>query len=100
MNQSASRERLRTVVGLQTDYSGALAEVRILQRSTDPQFDEYVLFLTRKAFRDQGERDIDNGELPYNEHGWSSQWQFTWEPPKVKVRLLKAQKGPLPPPFP
>ncbi|HZA49471.1 MAG TPA: hypothetical protein VE549_01955 [Myxococcaceae bacterium] len=95
--KSARRVRLRVIVALHHDWSGALADVRILESSKDPEFDAWVLHLTRRVFREHGERDHDSVDLPYEAEGWNSDWQFTYEPPRMRVKLLRAWPGPPPP---
>ena len=95
IKDSASRPRLKTVLMLRQDGDGALAEARVIEHSGDLEFDEFVLHLSRKVVRDQGDTS-DKGGAP-SALGWSSVWQFTWEPPEVKVKLLrvlKQDKGP------
>jgi len=95
IKDSASRPRLKTVLMLRQDGDGALAEATVIERSGDSEFDEFVLHLSRKVVRDQGDTS-EKGGAP-NALGWSSVWQFTWEPPEVKVKLLrvlKPDKGP------
>jgi hypothetical protein len=88
---SAQRARLRTVIELRQGRDGALAEAVFLERSGDEKFDEFVLHEARKVVREQGE--IDPGdETPFKE-GWRSVWAFTWEPPKVKAKLLRVLRG-------
>lgn len=88
---SAQRARLRTVIELRQGRDGALAEAVFLERSGDVKFDEFVLHQARKVVREQGE--IDPGdETPFKE-GWRSVWAFTWEPPKVKAKLLRVLRG-------
>lgn len=99
MGKSARRPRLRTIVSMYQDWSGALADIRVIQTSTDPKFDEFVLHISRKVLREHGERDHDEADLPYREEGWSTEWQFTYEPPEVRVKLLRAVPGPPPLPY-
>lgn len=86
----ALRARLRTVLELRQDATGAVAEAVVLERSGDNEFDEFVLHEARKAVRDQGE--VQDGGAPYEE-GWRTIWQFTWEPPRVRARLLRVLRG-------
>jgi hypothetical protein len=92
---SAQRARLRTVIELRQDRDGALAEAVFLERSGDAKFDEFVLHEARKVVRSRGEVE-DGAESPYKE-GWRSVWAFTWEPPKVKAKLLRVLRGHPPP---
>lgn len=87
---SAQRARLRTVIELRQDASGALAEAVFLERSGDEKFDEFALHQARKVVREKGE--VEEGEPPFKE-GWRSVWAFTWEPPKVKAKLLRVLRG-------
>lgn len=91
LKDSAARPRLKTVLMLRQDGDGALAEATVVQHSGDLEFDEFVLHLSRKVVRDQGDTS-DKGGAP-SAYGWSSFWQFTWEPPEVKVKLLRVQKA-------
>lgn len=91
IKDSAARPRLKTVLMLRQDGDGALAEATVVQHSGDLEFDEFVLHLSRKVVRDQGDTS-DKGGAP-SAYGWSSFWQFTWEPPEVKVKLLRVQKA-------
>ena len=97
IKDSASRPRLKTVMMLRQDGDGALAETTVLEHSGDEQFDEFVLHLTRKVVRDHGDTSEEGGAP--DARGWSSVWQFTWEPPQVKVKLLRvlhaARESPL-----
>ena len=92
IKDSASRPRLKTVLMLRQDGDGALAEATVIERSGDTEFDEFVLHLSRKVVRDQGDTS-EKGGAP-SALGWSSVWQFTWEPPEVKVKLLRVLKPP------
>ena len=94
IKDSASRPRLKTVLMLRQDGDGALAEARVIEHSGDLEFDEFVLHLSRKVVRNQGDTS-EKGGAP-SALGWSSVWQFTWEPPEVKVKLLRVlkEKGP------
>ena len=95
IKDSASRPRLKTVLMLRQDGDGALAEATVIEHSGDSEFDEFVLHLSRKVVRDQADTS-ETGGAP-SALGWSSVWQFTWEPPEVKVKLLrvvKQNKGP------
>lgn len=91
IKDSASRPRLKTVLMLRQDGDGALAEATVIQHSGDLEFDEFVLHLSRKVLRDKGDTS-ETGGAP-SAYGWSSVWQFTWEPPEVKVKLLRVLKG-------
>jgi hypothetical protein len=92
IRDSASRPRLKTVLMLRQDGDGALAETTVLEHSGDSEFDEFVIHLTRKVVRDQGDTS-ETGGGP-SALGWSSVWQFTWEPPQVKVKLLRVVRPP------
>ena len=46
----------------------------------------------------QGERDPEADELPTSTEGWYSEWRVTWEPPKVKSKLLRFMRGHAPEP--
>lgn len=88
MRERIQRERLRTVLEMTTDASGALADVAIVVKSGDPRFDESVLHFSRKVARTLP--DTDDKMLGTNL--WRSRWAFTWEPPDVRVRLINAWK--------
>jgi hypothetical protein len=90
LKERISAARLKTVLQLTTDATGAVAEVTVLERSGDPRFDESVLHLSRKVFRHLPEDD----ERALGTHWWQTKWQFTWEPPDVRVRLLDAHRIP------
>jgi hypothetical protein len=90
LKDSVARARLKTVLMLRQDGDGALAEARVIEQSGDTEFDEFVLHLSRKVVRTQGDTS-ENGGAP-SAFGWSSVWQFTWEPPEVKVKLLRVLK--------
>jgi hypothetical protein len=90
IKDSASRPRLKTVLMLRQDGDGALAEATVIEKSGDSEFDEFVLHLSRKVVRSQGDTS-EKGGAP-SALGWSSVWQFTWEPPQVKVKLLRVMK--------
>lgn len=79
--------RLRTVLELTTDPTGAIADVTFLQRSGDERFDESVLHLTRKTALVLPEDDDARG---LGSTWWRTRWQYTFEPPQVKVKLLDA----------
>lgn len=91
MKERLSAVRLRTVLQLTTDASGAIADVSIVERSGDPRFDESVLHLTRKTARALPDDDERRG---LGASWWRTRWQYTWEPPQVKVRLLDAVRLP------
>lgn len=93
IRDNLSAARLRTVVALTTDPRGVLAEAAIEERSGDRTFDESALHLSRKVMRTLP--DSDDKQLGTS--WWRSRWVFTWEPPRMKVRLLDAT--PLPPPL-
>ncbi len=86
LKERISRERLRTVLEFTTDPSGALSNAAIVERSGDQRFDESVLHFSRKLARGLPERD----DKQLGAASWRSRWQFTWEPPEVRVRLLNA----------
>ena len=90
IKDSASRPRLKTVLMLRQDGDGALAETTVLEKSGDTEFDEFVVHQARKVVRDQGDTS-EAGGAP-SAVGWSSVWQFTWEPPQLKVKLLRVVK--------
>ena len=90
LKDSASRPRLKTVLMLRQDGDGALAEAKVIEQSGDKEFDEFVLHLSRKVVREQGDTS-ETGGAP-SALGWSSVWQFTWEPPEVKIKLLRVLK--------
>lgn len=95
LKERITRERLRTVLEVTTDASGALADVSIIERSGDPRFDESVLHFSRKVAR----TIPDNDDKLLGTSMWRTRWQFTWEPPDVRVRLLNAWRvagGPAP----
>lgn len=94
IKDALSAPRLRTVVVLTTDPRGVLADASISERSGDRTFDESALHLSRKVMRKLPESD----EKALGTSWWRSRWVFTWEPPRMKVRLLEAT--PLPPPIP
>jgi hypothetical protein len=91
IKDSAQRPRLKTLMMLRQDGDGALAEASFIEKSGDDQFDEFVLHLTRQVVRDQGDTSEVGGSP--SAWGWSSVWQFTWEPPQVKVKLLRVLKA-------
>ncbi len=78
--------RLRTVLEMTTDATGALADVSIVEKSGDPKFDESVLHFSRKVAR----KLPDSDDKMLGSTWWKSLWQFTFEPPDVRVRLLNA----------
>lgn len=86
LKERITRARLRTVLEVTTDASGALADVSIIERSGDPRFDESVLHFSRKVARTLP----DNDDKLLGTSMWRTRWQFTWEPPEVRVRLLNA----------
>ena len=92
IKDSAARPRLKTVLMLRQDGDGALAEATVLEHSGDLEFDEFVLHLSRKVVRTKGDTS-EKGGAP-SALGWSSVWQFTWEPPEVKVKLLRVLRQP------
>lgn len=90
LKERARAARLKTVLQLTTDPTGAVADVTVLEHSGDPRFDESVLHLSRKVFRRLPEDD----EKALGANWWQTKWQFTWEPPDVRVRLLDAHRIP------
>lgn len=90
LKEKLSAPQLRTVLELTCDSSGAVADVTVVEKSGDPRFDESVLHLSRKVFRSLPEND-DKG---LGSSWWRTRWQFTWEPPAVKVRLMTAHRVP------
>ena len=95
MINSAQRPRLKTVLEVRQTASGALAETVVLQKSGDPKFDEFVLHQTRKLMTQEG--DTEDGDSPWHDEksdGFRSIWQFTWEPPNVKARLIRVLRTP------
>lgn len=93
LKERARAARLKTVLQLTTDPTGAVAEVTVVERSGDPRFDESVLHLSRKVFRRLPEDD----EKALGSTWWQTKWQFTWEPPDVRVRLIGAHRLPASP---
>lgn len=91
VKERLSAVRLRTVLELTTDSSGAIADVSIVERSGDPRFDESVLHLTRKTARALPDDDENRG---LGASWWKTRWQYTWEPPRVRVKLLEAVRLP------
>lgn len=92
IKDALSAPLLRTVVTLTTDARGVLADASISERSGDRTFDESALHLSRKVMRTLPDSD----EKALGTSWWRSRWVFTWEPPRMKVRMLEAT--PLPPP--
>ncbi|MBL8910309.1 MAG: energy transducer TonB [Archangium sp.] len=86
IKERVSRPRLRTVLEVTTDASGALADVSVVEKSGDPRFDESVLHFSRKVARTIPDSD----DKILGATMWRTRWQFTWEPPDVRVRLLNA----------
>ena len=86
IRERISKARLRTVLEVTTDANGALADVSIIERSGDPKFDESVLHFSRKVARTIPDSD----DKLLGTSMWRTRWQFTWEPPEVRVRLLNA----------
>ena len=86
VKERITRARLRTVLEVTTDARGVLAEVNIVERSGDPKFDESVLHFSRKVARTIPDSD----DKLLGTSVWRTRWQFTWEPPEVRVRLLNA----------
>lgn len=90
IRERISRARLRTVLEVTTDASGALADVSIVEKSGDARFDESVLHFSRKVARTIPDAD----DKMLGTSMWRTRWQFTWEPPDVRVRLLNAWRVP------
>ena len=86
IKERISRARLRTVLEVTTDANGALADVSIIEKSGDPRFDESVMHFSRKVARTIPDAD----DKLLGTWMWRTRWQFTWEPPEVRVRLLNA----------
>jgi TonB family protein len=86
IKERIGRPRLRTVLEVTTDASGALADVSIVEKSGDPRFDESVVHFSRKVARTIPDSD----DKLLGASMWRTRWQFTWEPPDVRVRLLNA----------
>ena len=86
IKERATRARLRTVLEMTTDARGVLADVSIVEKSGDPRFDESVLHYSRKVARTIPDSD----DKLLGTSLWRTRWQFTWEPPDVRVRLLNA----------
>lgn len=86
LKEKIRRARLRAVLEVTTDATGALADVSIVERSGDQRFDESVMHFSRKVARTLPERD----DKRLGASMWRTRWQFTWEPPEVRVRLLNA----------
>lgn len=86
LKERITRARLRTVLEVTTDASGALADVSIIEKSGDPRFDESVMHFSRKVARTIPDAD----DKLLGTSMWRTRWQFTWEPPDVRVRLLNA----------
>ncbi len=87
-----SAVRLRTVLELTQDARGVLADVRVVEKSGDSVFDDSVMHFSRKIVRELPDSD----EQGLGTKWWRSRWQFTYEPPNVRVRLMQA--WPLAPP--
>lgn len=86
IKERATRARLRTVLEVTTDASGALADVSIIEKSGDPRFDESVIHFSRKVARALPDSD----DKLLGTTMWRTRWAFTWEPPDVRVKLLNA----------
>ncbi len=86
IKERITRARLRTVLEVTTDANGILSDVSIIERSGDSRFDESVLHFSRKVAR----TIPDNDDKMLGTSMWRTRWQFTWEPPDVRVRLLNA----------
>jgi hypothetical protein len=86
IKEGLSAPLLRTVIALTTDPRGILAEASIEEKSGDVTFDESVLHLSRKVARDLPDSD----DKALGSTWWRSRWVFTWEPPRMRVRLLEA----------
>ena len=90
MMNTAQRPRLKTVLEVRQTATGVLAETVVLQKSGDAKFDEFVIHQTRKLISELGETE--DGDTPWHDEtskGFRSIWQFTWEPPKVKAKLIR-----------
>lgn len=92
IKEAAHATRLRTVLEVTTDATGAVAEVTVLEKSGDREFDESVLHFSRKVARSLPDDD----ERGLGTSWWKTRWQFTWEPPDVRVKLVNAQRLPAP----
>lgn len=92
LKERMARVRLRTVLEVTTDPRGALAEVAVVEKSGDPEFDESVLHFSRQVARSLPDGD----QEALGASWWRARWQFTWEPPQVKVKLLEAWRAPPP----
>ncbi|MFT3840835.1 MAG: hypothetical protein QM723_27850 [Myxococcaceae bacterium] len=93
MMNASQRARLKTVLEIRQTSSGALAETVVLEKSGDAKFDEWVIHQTRRLISDLGETE--DGDTPWHDessNGFRSVWQFTWEPPKVKVKLIRVMR--------
>lgn len=93
MVNTSKRARLKTVLEIRQTSSGALAETVVLEKSGDAKFDEWVIHQTRRLISDLGETE--DGDTPWHDessNGFRSVWQFTWEPPKVKVKLIRVMR--------
>jgi outer membrane biosynthesis protein TonB len=80
--------QLRTVLEMTTTPTGAIADVTVVEKSGDPRFDESVLHLSRKVFRSMP----DNDDKRLGTSWWRSRWQFTLEPPDVRVKLIDVHR--------
>ncbi len=81
------RARMSAVLLLNFDPSGALADAKTSESSTDIGFDESVLHYARKTIR----RDDDDGkEMGLRGLSWQTHWRFDWNPGMVRVSLLDA----------
>lgn len=81
-----SAVQLRTVLEFVQDSRGVLAEVTVVEKSGDPVFDDSVMHFGRKIMRELPDSD----EKQLGTKWWRSRWQFTWEPPNVRVKLMEA----------
>ena len=81
-----SAVQLRTVLEFVQDSRGVLAEVTVVEKSGDPVFDDSVMHFGRKIMRELPESD----DKQLGTKWWRSRWQFTWEPPNVRVKLMEA----------
>jgi len=86
LKERLAAPRLRIVLQLTTDPSGAVADVTVLEKSGDVRFDESVMHLTRKGAR----RLYEDDERGLGASWWRTRWQYTLEPPGVRVKLLDA----------
>lgn len=86
--QRINAPQLTTVLEMVTTARGTLAELNVVEKSGDPVFDESVMHMSRAVVRGLA----DEGEGGLGTAWWKSTWRFTYEPPKVKVRLMSAHQ--------